>query len=308
MKIWAPICSATTSPLQGDRTARRSRDAGLQSEIRGVLGRVAEPAPPQDGPFLDEVVEPGLADLARRDGGIVTVVCHRANEGERPGDVVIGDDERHTQPVMDVVVDVADPLLDRFVGPALDRAPEVHADELPEHAGVDPVARSAGRSDERGGRAFGRTSGAGHESIVRINDPCTSPQRLARCGPIEVSLEVADLEDRCDPGWGTSAPVTQTRAFKTTRRKSSCPQFEWKCPPTKTEPATTVRTFIAHISVSRRPLAATMCGYGPAGQTYGPARTASDGTAERIGRTCASPGTDVDVPLVDEPERARHRG
>ena len=73
----------------------------LQAQVGGVLGGVAQPAPPQDGALLDDVVEPGLADLRRRSGrGVVAVVGQRAQEGEGAGDVVVGDDQRRVQALM----------------------------------------------------------------------------------------------------------------------------------------------------------------------------------------------------------------
>ena len=49
--------------VEGDRAAVRRGDAVLQAQVGGVLGRVAEAAPPEDRAPLDHVVEPGLADL-----------------------------------------------------------------------------------------------------------------------------------------------------------------------------------------------------------------------------------------------------
>ena len=46
-----------------DRAGGGRGDAALQVQPGGVLGRVAVAAPPQDRALLDDVVEPGLADL-----------------------------------------------------------------------------------------------------------------------------------------------------------------------------------------------------------------------------------------------------
>ena len=94
MKICAPICSATACPLTRDRSAVGRRNAALQIEPGRVLGRVAVAAPPQDRAMLDDVVEPGLADLARRDVAARPMILERPDEGEGPGDVVVGDDQR----------------------------------------------------------------------------------------------------------------------------------------------------------------------------------------------------------------------
>ena len=63
MKICAPICSATVVPLVAIEPRRGRGDAALEVQPGGVLGRVAVAAPPQDRALLDDVVEPGLADL-----------------------------------------------------------------------------------------------------------------------------------------------------------------------------------------------------------------------------------------------------
>ena len=63
MKICAPICSATVLPLVAIEPRGRRRDAALQVEPGGVLGGIADAAPPEDRALLDDVVEPGLADL-----------------------------------------------------------------------------------------------------------------------------------------------------------------------------------------------------------------------------------------------------
>ena len=66
----------------------------LEVQPGSVLGRIAIAAPPQNRAVLDEVVEPGLADVLggqiRRDA----IVLKRTDEGEGAGDVVVGDDQR----------------------------------------------------------------------------------------------------------------------------------------------------------------------------------------------------------------------
>ena len=126
--------------VQGDRTAGRRRVSLPQPQPGGVLGGAAHAAPPQDGLVLDDVVEPGLADLARAQGRIVTVVLQRPEENERARQVVVRHDQRHAHLVVDEVGDLAETFPDRRVAPALHRAPQVDADQLAEHAGVDTLA------------------------------------------------------------------------------------------------------------------------------------------------------------------------
>ena len=127
-------------PVQGDRAAGRRRVSLPQPQPGGVLGRTAHAAPPEDGSVLDDVVEPGLADLARAQGRIEAVILQRAEEHERAGQVVVGHDQRHAHLVVDVVGDQAEPLPDRPVAPALHGASQVNADQLAKHAGVDALA------------------------------------------------------------------------------------------------------------------------------------------------------------------------
>ncbi len=54
-------------PVDRDRSAGRRRNPAFQVEPGGMLGGVAVAAPPQDRAVLDDVIEPRLADLARRD-------------------------------------------------------------------------------------------------------------------------------------------------------------------------------------------------------------------------------------------------
>ena len=152
MKICAPICSATVRPLTSIEPLAGASIAALQVEPGGVLGRVAGAAPPQDGAILDDVVEPGLADLARRDVGLGAMLLERANEGEGSGDVVVGDDERAFEPVVDVIFDRSELANDAPVGPVLERPAEIDADQLAEHGGVGAfgiVGRQASHGDAR---------------------------------------------------------------------------------------------------------------------------------------------------------------
>ena len=111
----------------------------LQAQVGGVLGGVAHAAPPEDRALLDDVVEPGLADLRGRQVAAVAVVGQGAQEGEGAGDVVVGDDQGHVLALVDVVPDLAEFGHDAVVGPAFEGAAEVDADDLAEHAGVDAL-------------------------------------------------------------------------------------------------------------------------------------------------------------------------
>ena len=119
-----------------DRAAQGRFNPLLQAQISRVLGGVAHAAPPEHGLLFDQIIQPGLADLRRRNLRVVAVIFQGADEGECAGDVVIGDDQRHSQAIMHVVVDLAQALADGFVGPAFKGAAQVHADDLTQDAGV----------------------------------------------------------------------------------------------------------------------------------------------------------------------------
>ena len=78
-----------------------------------------------------------MADLRRRNLRVVAVIFQRPYESEGAGDVVISDDQRDVQFVVNVVVDLAQVFCDRFEGPAFKWAAQVNADELAQHASVD---------------------------------------------------------------------------------------------------------------------------------------------------------------------------
>ena len=130
--------------VERDGATLRGRDAVLEAQVGGVLRRVAHAAPPQDRAALDDVVEPALPDLGRAQVRAVVVILQGAQESEGPGDVVVGDDEGvvpqvQVVPIVDVVVDLAELALDPFVVPPLKRPPQVDADDLAEHPGVDAL-------------------------------------------------------------------------------------------------------------------------------------------------------------------------
>ncbi len=122
-----------------DRSALRRRDALAQVEPGGVLGGIAVAAPPQDRSLLDEVVEPGAADVARAEVRRDAVVLEGADEGEGAGHVVVGDHERLAEPLVDVVLDRAELAHDPLVGPSLERPPEIDPDQLAQHPGIDAL-------------------------------------------------------------------------------------------------------------------------------------------------------------------------
>jgi len=117
-------------PIQRDRAAARGRDAVLKAQVSSMFGRIAQPSPPQDRLALDQVVQPGLANLLGGEREGVAVVRQRAQEGEGAGDVVVGDDEGDSALLMDVAVDLSQLLDNHFVAPAFEGTAQVHADDL----------------------------------------------------------------------------------------------------------------------------------------------------------------------------------
>ena len=102
-----------------------------------MFGGVAHPAPPQDRTPLDEVVQPRLSYLGRRQVEPVAVVGKRAQKGESTRDVVVRDDKRNLKPLVDIVGDLAQSLHDLIVGPPFEGAAQIDADHFAEHARID---------------------------------------------------------------------------------------------------------------------------------------------------------------------------
>src|SRR5579883_392913 len=90
-----------SAPIRRHRAARRRSEAALQIEPGGMLRRIAIAAPPEDRALLDNVIQPSLADFGCAEIGLGAVVLELANEGERPGNVVVRDDQRAVELVMD---------------------------------------------------------------------------------------------------------------------------------------------------------------------------------------------------------------
>ena len=102
-----------------------------------MLSGVAHTAPPKDRALFDNVVQPTLPDLRRRDRTAVAVVGQCAQKCKCAGNVIVGDDQGHVQMLMDVVVDFAETLTERLVAPALERPAQVDTDQLAQHPGVN---------------------------------------------------------------------------------------------------------------------------------------------------------------------------
>ena len=125
-------------PVERHRAALRRGDALLEPQVGGVLGGIAQPAPPQDRLVLDDVVQPGAPDLFAAQVVAAGVVLERADEGERAGDVVVGDDQGLIQALVHVIPDLAQLRRDAFVAPAFKRPAQVDADHLAQHARIHP--------------------------------------------------------------------------------------------------------------------------------------------------------------------------
>src|SRR5262249_38147076 len=67
--------------------------------------------------------------------------------------------------------------------------------------------------------------------------------------------------------------------------KLGSPQFLWKCAPVNPKPRPPSGRSTAQARTSSRPLASTMCWYGPRGDEERPSRVRSSGLAMTIGKT-----------------------
>ena len=130
----------------GDGARFRRLHAGLEVLVGGVLGGIAEAAPPVHAVLLGGVVEPGPADIGGR--RLEPVVAQRADEIDRAVGVVVGGEVLEVAQVLrDLAIGVADPLI--APDGRLDRGAEAHADGLAEKAGIDAVEDFGG--GEHGG-------------------------------------------------------------------------------------------------------------------------------------------------------------
>ena len=125
-------------PVALHRAGLRRGNALLEPHPRGMLRGERDAAPPEDRAPLEQVVAPRLAEERGIDRARVAgPVGERLHERERAGDVVVRDDERLADVIVDVAVDRAPFWLDALLPPALERAAHVDADRLAEDGGVD---------------------------------------------------------------------------------------------------------------------------------------------------------------------------
>jgi hypothetical protein len=146
-------------------------------------------------PLLDEVVEPGLADLGGRDLARIRIVGEGADKGEGARDIVIGYDKWHTQALMHIVGDLTKLCHDLLVGPAFKGPAQVHADDFAQNAGVD---------------AFSVVGREWHRDLL-------SGVRRWRCTAIRCRVHTACLA-------AISQPVTGQNQSRATTRPSREPQ------------------------------------------------------------------------------------
>src|SRR5882762_1827639 len=64
------------------------------------------------------------------------VIFERAEEGERPRDIIICDDERIFEAIVTIEPHFTDFAKNSFVLPSFDRAAKIHADDFAEHSSV----------------------------------------------------------------------------------------------------------------------------------------------------------------------------
>ncbi len=104
-----------------------------------MFGAHPHPAPPEDRAPFDQIVQPGLADLGRRQRHPHTLIGHRPQERKRARDVIVDDDQGLAQAFMHIVGDLAQIMHDSLMGPPFERAPDIDADDLAENACIHPL-------------------------------------------------------------------------------------------------------------------------------------------------------------------------
>ncbi len=116
-----------------NRAGTRRRDAVRQVQVGSMLGADAIAAPPQRAVPVAQVVQPGVADLLRREllgGG---EIAQRADKDQRPREVVVGTE---IVIMLDIAGQLAVGLPDPVRRPALDRRPILDADHLAQECGI----------------------------------------------------------------------------------------------------------------------------------------------------------------------------
>ena len=76
----------------------------FEPQISRVFGAESHSAPPEDGSLLDQIVEPGFPNL--RGGQIMrdTVIVQGTKKCKRPGNIVITDNQRDVQFIVNIVI------------------------------------------------------------------------------------------------------------------------------------------------------------------------------------------------------------
>src|SRR5690606_35928182 len=109
----------------------------------------AKAAPPQDGSLLDQVVQPRLANLLRRQIPAVIVVLQRPQKRERPRNVVVGHDEWDAKLFVDVIIDLPESFEDLLIRPSFKGPSQIDPDDLSQHARVNPLFVIVGEHSRR---------------------------------------------------------------------------------------------------------------------------------------------------------------
>ena len=161
-------------PVGRRGAARRWLQPPLEAQIRGVGGGVAEAAPPQHRAFLDQIVQPGAADRRRGNLPAARFVLQGADEDEGARDVVVRHDQGPAEALVHVTGDLPQLRLDPLVQPTLDRAPQVDADDLAEHPGVDPLGIVR---RQRRRRQLVCSHGSGARYPIRVRSRSAAAQR-----------------------------------------------------------------------------------------------------------------------------------
>lgn len=117
------------SAIRRDTPRLGRRETLLFKIVKGrMLSGNAIPSPPKDGALLDDLVQPRLSNLFAGEVRIGAVLLQRAHKGKRPRDIVVDDNERRVEFLVDVVLDGAELGGDVLIGPVLEGPAEVDAD------------------------------------------------------------------------------------------------------------------------------------------------------------------------------------
>ena len=125
-------------PVHGNTAGGGGMDAVFQAQVSRMFRGETHAAPPENGLFFQQIVQPCIAEKPVGCLGVKSAVLQRADECERAGNIVIRHDERHAHFIGTVMIQNRTELfLDPGFGSALDGSAEVHTGNFAQQSGIN---------------------------------------------------------------------------------------------------------------------------------------------------------------------------